>query len=149
MRSDRSAPYHALRVAGPIAAVVMSADQLAKQLALSMLPANRVFPLMPPWLTIRLRLNTGGLTGIWQGHNAEFTVLTVAALVLFTFLLLRAPFTTAGLAGMGGIIGGGVSALFDQIRLGEDVQMIVEFRAVPPQHLCYLSSVIDHLLVLS
>ena len=31
----------------------------------------------------------------------------------------------------------------------EDVQMIVEFRAVPPQHLCYLSSVIDHLLVLS
>ncbi len=31
----------------------------------------------------------------------------------------------------------------------EDVQMIVEFRAAPPQHLCYLSSVIDHLLVLS
>ncbi len=34
-------------------------------------------------------------------------------------------------------------------RASEDVQMIVEFRAAPPQHLCYLSSVIDHLLVLS
>ena len=43
----------------------------------------------------------------------------------------------------------GINALLSKASMVEDVQMIVEFRAVPPQHLCYLSSVIDHLLVLS
>jgi lipoprotein signal peptidase len=111
-------------VVAAVAVAVVATDQAAKQFVLSMLQPSQTVPVVSPWLTIRLRLNTGGPLGIWPGHNAEFLIVTIAALVLLAFLVLRAPFTTAGLAGMGGITGGAVSTLLDQIRLGGAVDFL-------------------------
>lgn len=122
-----SAPIsRALRIARPvgIGLLVFAVDQSTKWWAVSTLSPNHERFLVYPWLGLRLRINSGGTLGILQHHGFLFLMLSAVAMLGFIVLLLIVKFTNTGLLAMGSIIGGGLSTMVDQVRLGGGIDFI-------------------------
>ncbi len=103
---------------------MFAVDQSTKWWAVSTLSPNHERFLVHPWLGLRLRINSGGTLGILQHHGLLFLMLSVVAILGLIVLLFIVRFTNIGLLAMGSIIGGGLSTVVDQVRLGGGIDFI-------------------------
>jgi signal peptidase II len=108
-----------------IAASVLAADQLSKQVFLSSWSAGDSMPILPPVLYFTYVQNTGAAFGLFKGQQLAFMITTIAIIVWIVFELRRAAATfDATQAAYGLILGGAIGNLIDRARLGFVVDFI-------------------------
>ncbi|TMG36278.1 MAG: signal peptidase II [Chloroflexi bacterium] len=107
------------------AALVIAADQISKDWAQANLAINQRITVIPGWLSFQRTENSGAAFSFLTGHNELFILITAALLVLVGFLILGglAPDRLTVVA-LGLILGGGLSNLFDRVRLSAVVDFV-------------------------
>jgi signal peptidase II len=107
---------------GITALIVVVADQVSKQLALSRL-ADGPVDLIGGALTLRLTYNSGGAFGVLQGWPAIFLIATgvVVAVILLWVRRLDDPRWALPL---GMVLGGGLGNVFDRIFRDTNGQVV-------------------------
>lgn len=96
-----------------VAAAVIAADQLTKELALNALSDGPIH-LIDGALSLSLHYNPGGAFGILQGVPGFFLVATLVVAVLILIWARSIP-GTAHLAPLGMVLGGGLGNATDRV----------------------------------
>jgi signal peptidase II len=122
MRTSR--PWRLLlAVALPAAAL----DVATKDLAWRLVPCDAGTMVIPGVVRFFLHSNTGAAWGMFPGRNAAFIALSVAALVLLPWLLLRSGRPRAlTVVAVGLILGGTMGNLYDRLAFGH-VRDFIDF----------------------
>jgi signal peptidase II len=137
-----------LRVLLPVAAVVLIADQVTKQLVFTHLQDHSV-DIISGVLTLRFTLNSGGAFGILQGVPGLFlaaTVLVIGLLVVW----VRQLADPRMLIPLGLMLGGGLGNAFDRLfrHLGGRVIDWIDLHVWPVFNLADSAIVIGVILVI-
>jgi lipoprotein signal peptidase len=108
------------------AALVVSLDQLTKQIALSALMPGDALPI-GPFLNMRLGFNEGvafGMFADWfSGRPTTLAALTFGLILALGVWLWRTRQWSYAL-GLGALMGGGLSNVIDRLRIGAVVDFI-------------------------
>lgn len=101
-------------------------DQLTKWWVVANFRMFESVELIPGFLSLTRRFNTGAAWSLFEGQTVFFIVLTVIALGLFSVLLWQAyqQQEQAEMIGMALMIGGAIGNFIDRVRLGGVVDFI-------------------------
>jgi signal peptidase II len=101
-----------------VAAAVIAADQIAKQLATHLLPADGAPVPLFGGLHLQLFRNFAGPGGHWVGHTVLISVFTVVAAVGLIAVMARTRLDRTTALGLGLFLGGAVGNGLDRILRG-------------------------------
>jgi signal peptidase II len=107
---------------GITALIVVVADQVSKQLALSRL-ADGPVDLIAGALTLRLTYNSGGAFGVLQGWPGLFLIATVVVVAVILLWVRRLEDPRWALP-LGMVLGGGLGNVFDRIFRDTNGQVV-------------------------
>jgi signal peptidase II len=106
------------RLAFAVAAAVIAADQVAKQLATHLLPADGAPVHLFGGLHLQLFRNFAGPGGHWAGHTVLISVFTVVAAIALVAFIARARMDRLIAVALGLFLGGAVGNGLDRILRG-------------------------------
>lgn len=118
-----------LRVAAPVAAAVLVADQASKAVVAATMRLHESIALTP-FLALAYERNTGAAFSVLAGapavlRTALFVTVTLVALGVLASWLVRAPADRPALAAaIGAIMGGASGNLICRLRFGEVIDFI-------------------------
>jgi signal peptidase II len=101
-------------------------DQLTKWWVVASFRMFESVELIPGFLSLTRRFNTGAAWSLLEGQTAFFIVLTIIALGLFSVLLWQAykQKEQAEMLGMALMIGGAIGNFIDRVRFGGVIDFI-------------------------
>jgi signal peptidase II len=105
---------------------VVVLDQLTKWWVVASFRMFESVELIPGFLSLTRRFNTGAAWSLLEGQTAFFIVLTIIALGLFSVLLWQAykQKEQAEMLGMALMIGGAIGNFIDRVRFGGVIDFI-------------------------
>jgi signal peptidase II len=105
------------RLAFAVAAAVVLADQIAKQLATRLLPQDGPVHLFGG-VHLQLYRNFAGPGGHWAGHTVAISIFTVLAAVVLVVVIARARLDRFTAVALGLFLGGAVGNGLDRLLRG-------------------------------
>ena len=116
-----------------VASLVFVLDRITKIAVASNMSYGQSIKILPNIFHFTFVLNNGTAFGLFKGANAALAILSVVAITLIIFYVLKnkapAPDLANSLA-LGLILGGAVGNLFDRIRFGYVIDFL-DFRVWP------------------
>ena len=116
-----------------VALLVFVLDRVTKIAAVSNMSYGQSIKILPNIFHFTFVLNNGTAFGLFKGANAALAILSVVAITLIIFYVLKnkapAPDLANSLA-LGLILGGALGNLFDRVRFGYVIDFI-DFRVWP------------------
>jgi signal peptidase II len=116
-RQDQPGSTSLRRWAFGIAAAVVLADQIAKQLATRLLPADASVHLLGG-VHLRLYRNFAGPGGAWAGHTVAISIFTVVAALALVATIARTRLDRLTAIALGLFLGGAVGNGLDRLLRG-------------------------------
>ncbi len=114
-----------------VASFVFLLDRVTKIAAVSNLSYGQSIKILPNIFHFTFILNNGTAFGLLRGQNAALALLSVSAITLIIFYLLKHKSQGFGVSlALGLILGGALGNLFDRVRFGYVIDFL-DFRVWP------------------
>ncbi len=108
-----------------VAVAVVALDQATKCLVVRLVPADRSWPVLGPYLSMTIRHNTGAAFGLFASATTGLTIVAIVTIVLIAVYgigMARANRVMA--VGLALALGGAAGNLLDRLRLGHVIDFI-------------------------
>lgn len=132
-----------------LAAIIIGIDQLVKYQTVAHLALGEAVTAIPHVLSFTYLRNTGAAWSLFEGQQTFFTIITIAAVVIVSYLLYRNRYGHwLFLLGLAMILAGAIGNFIDRIRLGFVVDMFqLDFIHFPIFNVADMSLSIGVLLI--
>ena len=110
-----------------VASLVFVLDRITKIAVASNMSYGQSIKILPNIFHFTFVLNNGTAFGLFKGANAALAILSVVAITLIIFYVLK---NKANSLALGLILGGALGNLFDRVRFGYVIDFI-DFRVWP------------------